>query len=191
MNGGDQAAVIGAGAVVLMAVSAGAWRAAAFRGDLNTRWAGRVAFAVAALDEKLVAGLQELREKIEEFLPEGQDFDPSQVIADPAPLTELASEVARNYRARVRMESDLVRLRNLGPPLVALLVVLAVDVADLTLYYGDIVGGSLFRVLGLVVGAGSIVAIAVAFGTYVVLQQRLSTAEILAGTAGRATPPPS
>ncbi len=186
LSTGDEAAVIAVGVGVLVAVGAGIFKVAAMRGDMNTKWARRVAFAVAALDEKTIAELEQLRDDVENILPTGHGgFDPAQAIANPAPLFRRAENTVSYYRARARMEQDFVRLRGLCPLLLAALTGLEIAAAVLTVFYAELLLWRWPRSCGLILLAGATVTLIAATAAYVVLQHRLAGAEILAGTGGR------
>jgi hypothetical protein len=126
LNPGDQATIIGVGAAVLLAAGGGIWRAASLRGDLNARWRRRVDFAVARLDELIIAELRMLRDEVDTVLPEPQDFDPVLVLADPAPLSKRAAHVVKLYRTRQHMERDLARSRSVGIALITALSLICI-----------------------------------------------------------------
>lgn len=188
LDAGSEAAVIGVGVAVLLGSATGVVKAASLRGDVNSRWTRRVQFAVAALDEKTFNELERLRAEIDEILPTDfdPDFDPAEVITDPEPLTRRAGKTAAYYRARTRLELDLVRLRRLGPIAVGGLSVFAVATALITVYYAQLLHWGALRVVGLVLLVVSLVVLVPAVIVYVVLEHRLATGEILAGTGGRA-----
>lgn len=184
LGAGEQAAIIGVGATVLLAAGGGIFKASSLRGDMNNKWTRRVSFAVAALDEKAIAELRLLRDDLEDTLAPA--FDPSQAIADPSPLSERAATTAKYYRARTRMRSDFARLLWACPVLVGGLAVVEVATAALTVYYAELWDFTGLRIGGLVLaGVGTVTLVLVVVG-YAVLQHRLASAEILAGTGGRA-----
>lgn len=182
---GDAAAIIAVGVGALVAVGAGIFKAAALRGDMNTKWTRRVAFAVAALDEKTIAELEQLRDDVEDILPAGHDnFDPAQAIANPAALFARAEHTVSYYSARTRMQTDFVRLRKLCPLLVATLTGVEVAAAILTAFYAELLVWAWLRPCGLIILAVATSMLIFATAAYVVLQHRLAGAEILAGTGG-------
>jgi hypothetical protein len=186
LSAGDQAQVIGVGVAGLLAFGAGLWRAASLRGDMNARWATRVQLAVAALDEKTIRQLEAVRAEVDDVLPEGE-FDPTGVIADPAPLSQLAETAVNLHRSRVRMDADLARLMGIGRMAVVALVGMLVGTACATAHYGELWGWEPLRLFGLILLAGSAALLIGVAAAYVVLQDRLASAEQLAGTAGQAT----
>lgn len=180
---GDQAAIIGVGGAVLLAVGAGTFRASSLRGDMNNKWVRRVSFAVVALDEKAISELELLRDDLKNILP--AEFDPGQAIADPAPLSQRAETTVKYYRARTQMQGDFVRLRQACPVLVGGLAAVEIAAAMLTLYYAELWHWTPLRIAGLVLGALGVAVLVLTVVTYAVLQHRLAGAEILAGTGGR------
>lgn len=136
LGAGEQAAIVGVGAAVLLAVGAGIFKASSLRGDMNSKWARRVSFAVVALDEKAISELALLRDDLEDILP--ARFDPGQAIADPAPLSQRAETTVRYYRARTGMQGDFVRLRRACPVLVGGLAAVEIGAAGATAYYAEL-----------------------------------------------------
>jgi hypothetical protein len=179
---GDQATIIGVGAAVLLAVAGGIWRAASLRGDLNARWKKRVDFAIARIDELIGVELKVLRDEIDAFLPTPERFDPVQVVADPALLSQRAAHVVKLYRIRQHLGNDLAHSRSVGPILIAALGCLGSGAVFLTAFYGELLAGDALRVAGLaLVIFGAIMLVAVT-AVYAFFQHRLSTGEIEAGT---------
>jgi hypothetical protein len=195
LSAGDQAQIIGVGVAGVLAFGAGVWRAGSLRGDINARWAARVDFAVAALDAKTIQMLQALRDEVGEVLPkertsddpESPDtFDPSQAIADPAPLSERAAQAVNLHRTRTRMESAISGLMRIGRATVGGLAGMLVGTACTTAHYAELWTWKPLEVAGLgLLAASTLVLLAVAT-IYLMLLDRLATAEALAGTAGQA-----
>jgi|SRR6185312_4371826 len=181
---GEQAQVVGIGVAALIATSVGIWKTASLRGDVNARWAGRIAFARAALDDKTIRTLETLRSSLDEVLPFGA-FDPGQAIADPGPLSEQAAEAATFYRTRQRMASALGILMQVGRGVLGALSLLALGICFATLDYAELWRGSAVRWIGLVLLALAALLLTALGGVYIALQERLASAERLAGTAGR------
>lgn len=187
LSAGDEAAVIAVGVTVVLAVTVGVFRVASLRGDMNSKWARRTAFAVAALGEKTIAELEQLRDAVDETLPATPDgFDPSQAIANPAPLFERAEKTVKYYRAQTRMEKDLDHLRGLGPILVGALIGIDAAAAVLTIFFAELLKWAWIKPFGFVLLVASGLTLVAAGGFYIVLQQHLADDEILAGTGGQA-----
>jgi hypothetical protein len=185
LTSGDEAAIIAVGATLVAGSGAGIFKAASLRGDTNAKWNRRVEYAVAALDEKALAELEQLRDDVEDILPAGPGFDPSQAIANPAALSERAERTVRFYRARTRMQRDFERLCSVCPVLVGALTGFLIAVCILTSFYADLVTWGWVELCGLIILAAAVVTLVVTTVLYVVLQHRLASAEILAGTGGR------
>jgi len=187
LSAGDEAGIIAVGAGVIVAAGAGIFKAASLQGDMNTKWSRRVDFAVAALHEKTIAELEQLRDDVDDILPAGHGgFDPSQAIANPDPLFARAESTVSYYRARTMMEKDFMRLRGLCPTFVAALAGVVIAVAILTVFYLELLHWGWLRSCGLIVlGIAGAVLVLVTAG-YVALHYRLARAEILAGTGGYA-----
>jgi hypothetical protein len=185
LSAGDQAQVIGVGVAGLVAFGAGVWRVAALRADMNARWASRVDLAVAALDARTIQQLENLRAAVDASLPEGE-FNPSQLIADPAPLSRIAEDAVNLHRARNRMSSALARLLGVGRLAVGGLIGMLLGAACATAHYAELWDWSPLRLSGLTLLCGSAALLVGVTLAYVVLQDQLATAEALAGTAGQA-----
>jgi hypothetical protein len=184
LDAGDQAQILGVGAAVLLALSASIFKTSSLRGDMNSKWSRRVALAVSALDEKLISGLEQLRDDVNDLLP-AETFDPAEAIVDPGPLARRAERTVSFHRARIRMGGDLRHLRDVCPAFVAALTGLWLAALGLTASFGELVGWDWIRPLGLVVGAIMLVVLILALIAYGVLNHRLANAEILAGTGGK------
>lgn len=184
---GDEAAIIAVGVAVVLAVTVGIFKAASLRGDMNSKWAGRVAFAAAALGEKTISELEHLRDAVDQALPATPDgFDPSQAIADPAPLFARADRTVKYYRAQARLEKDLGYLRGLGPVLVGALIGVDIAAAVLTVFFAELLKWTWIKPVGFVLLVAASLVLGIAGCVYIVLQHRLADGEILAGTGGRA-----
>lgn len=184
---GAQVAIVGIGVASLLALVRAIIKAANLRGDTNSKWSSRVDLAVVALDEKTIVELKELRDEIDTVLPESDaPFDPAQAIVDPSPLSERVERTAKYYRARVRMETHLNRVRSLGRVFVVSLSLLTIAAVLIPAYYADLLGWDWARWLGFGLGAAGLIILIPAGAVYVVWVDRLSGAEILAGTAAQA-----
>lgn len=165
LSAGDQAQVIGVGVALLIASGAGVWRVATLRGNVNARWAARVAFAVAALDEKTIRQLQVLRDDVDAVLPEGA-FDPGQAIADPAPLSTRAEEAVSLHRTRRHMQSSISGLMRIGRAAVAGLTAFFVGVACTTAHYAELWDWRVLGLAGFILVGGSAVFLVGVTATY-------------------------
>jgi hypothetical protein len=195
---GDQAQIIGVGLAAVFALGAAIWKTASLRGDVNARWARRVDFAAAALDVKTIRELERLRDEVDQVLPAEQrpedlaedparpPFDPARVIADPSPLSKRAEKAAHFHRVRTRMEAAVAGLMRVGRAAVATLGVMALGCCGTTVHYAELVTWRLIGPVSLALCGISLCVLIAIGATYVVLQDRLASAEELAGTAGRA-----
>ena len=187
LSTGDEAQVIGVGAAAVLVLGGAIFKMASFRGDIDSKWSGRVKFATAALDEKTIAELEALRDEVDEILPgDAGGFDPAQAIADPAQLSKRAEKTVKFYKARTRMQGDFEKLRALGPVFVGALSAVLVGALLLTAYFAEIARWSLVKPLGLVVLLAGVAVLFGAGAMLVFLQQRLANEQILAGTGGQA-----
>lgn len=186
LSAGDQAQVIGVGVAGIVAFGAGVWRVATLRGDINARWASRVDLAIASLDAKTIKQLEDLRAAVDAALPE-DEFSPSQLIADPAPLSRIAEEAVHLHQTRTRMSSALVRLLSVGRIAVGGLIGMLLGTACATAHYAELWNWGPIRWIGLILLCASTVLLIGVTLAFVVLQDQLATAEALAGTAGQGT----
>jgi hypothetical protein len=195
LTGGEQAEIIGVGAVFILAFGGGIWRVATLRGDVGARWSERVDLAVAALDAKTFSRLEQLRGEVDELLPKdefGNDvFDPAQAIADPTSLSESAAEAVKLQRSRNRMKSAIAGLRRVGRAVLVALAGALVGTAA-TIYYSELWNATALKLIGWVLLGVSIASLIAVTIVYVVLLDWLATDEGLAGTAGHveSTNPP-
>lgn len=186
---GDQLTVVGIGVGVLLVLIPAIFKAGSLRGDANNKWSSRRDLAVVALDEKTVVELRNLRDETNTVLPPvDAPFDPAQAIVDPSPLSERVERTAKYYRARVGMERDLDRLRRLGRVFVASLSMLAVATVLLTVYYSELLDWKSLQWAGVGVGGVGLTTFIVAGVVYILCEDRLSGAEILADTAAQTYP---
>jgi hypothetical protein len=184
LSAGDQAQIIGIGTLLLLGLGGGVWRTATVRGDQAARWTSRVDLAVAALDAKTIQQLERLRAEVDSVLPE-TEFSPSQVIADPAPLSQSAERAVELHRASRGMNAALRRLLITGRLIIGGLAGLFFGIACTTAHFAELWNWTPLRAIGLAAdGVFGLVLIGTAV-VYVLLQDRLASAEQLAGTAGQ------
>lgn len=187
LEGSDQAGVIAVGVAAVLTLGAAVFKAANLRGDSNTKWSSRIDLAAVALDEKTVAELNLLRDEIDALLPdEDAPFDPGQAIVDPSPVSRRVELTAKYYRARVRLEGDLGRVRRLGRVFVVSLVMLILAAAFLTLHFAELLDWDWIRWAGWALGGLGLVLLVAATVAYIFCVDRLASGEILAGTAAQA-----
>jgi hypothetical protein len=187
IDGGTQAAVIGAGATVLLVLGGAIFRCADLRGDTNRKWSSRKDVAVVALDEKTVFALRELRDEISSALPaEGIPFDPAEAIVDPSVLIGRVEVTAKFYRSRVRMEKDLKLVLRMCRVFYFSLLALAVGVLVITLFYAELWHWDVLHWGGFGLGGAAIAALLISGGIYSHRIDRLGTSELMADTASQA-----
>lgn len=182
----EQTAIILGGGTALLILGGATFKAASLRGDINAKWSSKVAIAVTALDEKALKALRDLRDEIDQALP--KTFEPAEMTLDPAPLSDRVEETSRYHRARQRMERNLKRCRGLGRALVAGLILLMVGVLLLTLHYSQLAESDLTFWAGVLIGGFAVAEIGSSGIAYIVLEDRLTSDEILADTASQVVP---
>ena len=187
IDGGTQAAVIGAGATVVLVLGGAIFRCADLRGDTNRKWSSRKDLAVVALDEKTVFALRELRDEISGALPaEDVPFDPAEAIIDPSLLIERVEKTAKFYRARVRMEKDLKLVLWLCRVFYFALIAFALAVVMTTLFYAELWHSDVLRWGGFGLGGAAIATLVLSGALYSHRIDRLGTSELMADTASQA-----
>lgn len=186
LDAGEQAAIIGVGATVLLAAVGAVFKASSLRGDINNKWTRRVSLAVAGLDDKALSELRRLRDDVEGTLADR--FDPAQALADPAPLSRRAETTVKFHKARTQMQRDFRHLLQICPILLGGLGAVVVAAPALTVYYAELWQPAALRIGGLILAGLAILVLVVIGIVYAVLQHRLASAEILAGTGGLTDP---
>lgn len=179
--------MIAVGATVLLGLGSAIFKTASLRGDMNLKWSRRVAFAVAALDEKALAELSNMQYDIMDMSGKSPStgFDPGQAIVDPAPLLSRAEQTVKFYRARQRMERDVKRLCDACPVmLVSLAGWLVADILT-TLFFAEIWQPSWLEAICFVLISVFGLLLFVSGGVYVGMHYRLANAEMLARSAGQ------
>lgn len=191
LSSGDEAQILGVGVAWVLACGAGVFKTADLQGTVNARWRDRTDFALAALQEKTVVALEKLRDDVSAVLPRtdvlGSDagvsqFDPGQAIADLEPLASQAARAAQLQRAHATMRQSFDRVLRICPLVVPSLVLALLGGGALAAYYGELTDVVGVRIGAFVVGGLGIAGLMAFITMWVVLMQRLSRAELLAGT---------
>lgn len=181
MSTPDPATVVGIGVACVLTLSGGIYKVASLRSDLANKWKGRVELSTSTLNEKTLAQLETLRDRISDELPAGP-FDPLSVSLDPGPLSEMAGEAAKLHREASRMELDFERLKSTGDVFTAGFALLLVPSVGFTLYYGDIATWGWLRTVSIVaLVVGGLITL-VTGGVHTFLHRRLALAQEHSGT---------
>jgi hypothetical protein len=182
LTDGEQIATIFAGATMCLAFVGGVFKTSGMRGDAHNKWFRRLQYTQSALEAREIAALKDLRDALDDVLPQGQDA-PALSNFDPSPLADKTAAVATLHASRERMDGAYKNVCRLGTVFTVLLSVAAVAVAALTLHYSELVSGKVMRAAGIGVGTPTIVLLLLSGVAYIVMQKRLADAQILAGSA--------
>jgi hypothetical protein len=96
------------GAVFLIAVGA-VWGSVHLREKAYDNWAQKVELAFAGLQDRATDIFEELRDAIDAVVPRAR-FDPTTVVADPAPVGRLANRAVKVLRERMRIRRQFKTL---------------------------------------------------------------------------------
>jgi hypothetical protein len=177
-------AAIGVSVGLLLPAFPALWKAAGLRGEINKNWASRVELTYAGLAECAIEALRELQAQANQLLGDMGDFDPSLAVADPAPLAALAMRFNRLLCVRKRIHSRLRRQLRLMILPVYLVGAYAAGVIMAGAYYVGIENVRWTGWAGIALASVALVGGGLVLIGYAYLENRLTTAEIMAGPAG-------
>lgn len=154
------------------------WKAASLRGDLGKDWTPRVDTAEAGLAERATAEALIMQQEISEMIGSGAGQIPRLATVDPAPLAKRAGELQKTLRAGARIPNDFKWFLRLGPLMIIASVIFLVGLAAVFADSSAILKSTPMRAGGLILGITALLAGLVLMVAYVVLNQRLSGAEL-------------
>ena len=161
----------------LVALIAALWKAAAYRGEMNAKWSGRVGLLQSGLNEKGVQELENLRRKIDELLGSETDVDVA-AIAEPSELLLSVKKFGKLMKILRQVEPQFRWLLGIGNFAVISLLLMTFGVIADALYLSNlfksqylIISGSTILCVGLFLGAACWVV-------FWKLENKLSYAEI-------------
>jgi hypothetical protein len=165
-------------AALAIAGVAAIWRAASLQGEISKEWSERVTDTKVALEDRATTELLEMQAAITRLFGAGSGSPPRLATLDPGLLSEKASAFQKTLAISSRLERNFQLLLRVGPLLVIASAAFLVGVAAIYLDNSDLAPSQILRVGGEIIGG-----VGVAFGVllliaYVVLNQRLSGAEI-------------
>jgi hypothetical protein len=176
----DRVAVLSLGAACIVPALIVLWKSASLRGDLHNKWADRVDIAIAGLDEYGVHLLRKLQVAIDHKLGEPDEgFDPDLVIEDPGPLVRLTRQFERAVVARRKARRRFKIVMELSAATSYLAALFIVGAVLTLLYYSDVYRGFAINTVGVGMCIVALVLGAALVGSYVYLEHKLATAEIL------------
>jgi hypothetical protein len=167
-------------AVLGVAGIGGLWKAATLRGDMREKWAPRVADAEAGLADRATTEAVAMQSEIADVIGSRPGALPRLATLDAAPLAKQAAEFQKTLTMGSRVPNDFRRLLRLGPFAVAFAVFFLFGLAAVFVDNSELLTSPILRVGGLVVGLGAAGLGVLLLSAYVVLNQRLSGAEIRA-----------
>ena len=155
----------------------GLYQAATMRGDISEKWSQRVELAEAGLANRATIEALKLQDEIAGLIGTGGS-PPLLATVDPNPLAHRASDFQKTLLAGNRLPGNYRWLLRLGPIAVVIATVFLVAVAATFLDDSEMVSSGVLRIGGIVLGLVAVASGLVLFGAIVVLNQRLSGAEI-------------
>ncbi len=154
------------------------WKAASLRGDLGKDWTPRVDTAEAGLAERATAEALVMQQEISEMIGSGAGQIPRLATVDPAPLAKRAGELQKTLRVGARIPNDFRWFLRLGPLMIVASVVFLIGLAAVFADSSAILISTPMRAGGLILDVAALLAGLVLMIAYVVLNQRLSGAEL-------------
>jgi hypothetical protein len=165
-------------AVLAVAGFGALWKAASLRGDLGNDWTPRVETAEAGLADRATGEALAMQREITEMIGSGSGKLPRLATVDPRPLAERAGELQKTLIVGARVPSDFKWFLRLGPLSIIAAIVFLLGLAAVFADSSELVVVASLRIAGLILGGASFCSGLVLILAYVVLNQRLSGAEI-------------
>jgi hypothetical protein len=154
------------------------WRAASFQSEKSKEWGQRVEDTEVALEDRATTELLEMQAEITRVFGAGTGSPPRLATQEPGLLAEKASAFQKTLGVLSRLERDFQLLLKIGPLLIAAATAFLVGVAAVWADNSELLSSLLLRTMGEIVGgAGAVLGLALMVA-YVVLNHRLSQAEI-------------
>jgi hypothetical protein len=157
------------------------WKAATLRGDTREKWAPRVADAEAGMADRATTEAISMQREIAEVIGSSPGALPRLATFDAAPLAKRAAEFQKTLTVGSRVPSDFRWLLRLGPLAILIAVAFLLGLAAVFVDNSELLTSAVLRVGGLIVGMTAVGLGVLLVAGYVVLNQRLSGAEIRAG----------
>ncbi|HSC20915.1 MAG TPA: hypothetical protein VLC07_04225 [Solirubrobacterales bacterium] len=140
-----------------------------------------MADAEAALANRATNEAIALQREIADLVGSRSSSLPRLATVDAAPLAERAAEFQKTLKVGSRVPNDFRWLLRLGPIAVGIAVLFLLGIAAVFLDNSELLTSAVLRAAGIVVGLLAVVLGALLLTAYVVLNQRLSGAEIRGG----------
>lgn len=165
-------------AALAIAGVAALWRSATLRHEISKEWDERVKDTKLALEDRATTELLEMQAEITRIFGAGAGSPPRLATQDPGLLGEKASAFQKTLAIKLHLDRDFRLLLKVGPLLIIASAAFLLGVAAVYIDNAELASSSALRVGGEIVGGcGVVLGILLVVG-YVVLNQRLSGAEI-------------
>lgn len=165
-------------AAFAIAGAAALWRAASFEGDKSKEWGQRVEDSEVALEDRATTELLEMQAEITRVFGAGTGSPLRLATQQPALLAEKASAFQKTLAVLSRLEWDFRLLLGIGPLLVAAATAFLIGVIAVWVDNSELMSSSFLRTAGEIVGGSGLALGLILMFAYVVLNYRLSQAEI-------------
>jgi hypothetical protein len=172
-------------AALAIAGVAALWRAASLQGEISKEWSERVEDTKVALEDRATTELLEMQAEITRIFGAGSGSPPRLATHDPGLLSEKASAFQKTLATSSRLERNFKLLLGIGPLLIVASAAFLIGVAATYVDNSDLASSQILRVGGEIVGGAGVALGALLMIAYVVLNQRLSGAEIRGKEASR------
>jgi hypothetical protein len=165
-------------AALAIAGVAALWRAASLRGEISKEWVERLADAKVALEDRATTELLEMQAEITRIFGAGSGSPPRLATHDPGLLSAKAAAFQKTLAISSRLERDFRLLLSIGPLLTAASTAFLAGIAATYVDNSKLATSEILRLGGMAVGGAGIALGVLLVIAYVVLNQRLSGAEI-------------
>jgi hypothetical protein len=165
-------------AVLAVAGVGALWKAASLRADLGKDWTSRVATAEAGLADRATSEALSMQRQITEMIGSGSGKLPRLATVDATPLAGQAGELQKTLQIGARVPRDLKWCLRLGPLMTAAAITFLLGLGAVFLDSSELLTSGPLRIVGLVFEAAALLSGLVLIAAYVILNQRLSGAEI-------------
>jgi len=165
-------------AALAIAGVAALWRAGSLQGEISKEWTERVEDTKVALEDRATTELLDIQAHITQIFGAGTGSPPKLATHDPGLLSEKASAFQKTLAVSSRLGRDFRLLLGVGPLLILASAIFLAGLAATYIDNSELVTSQILRVGGEVVGGLGFCLGAILMVAYVVLNQRLSGAEI-------------
>jgi hypothetical protein len=157
---------------------AGLWRSASLQHEISKEWSDRVDDTKIALEDRATTELLEMQEEITRIFGAGSGSPPKLATHDPGLLSEKAGAFQKTLAMSSRLKRDYQLLLRIGPLLILASAAFLAGLAATFMDNSELVTSQLLRVGGEIIGGVGIVLGILLLFAWVVLNQRLSKAEL-------------